>query len=254
MILIADVHGASDKLRRLVSGLDQQLLVLGDLINFTDYRTYDGILADLAGHDFVRRLVGLRMEGRFDEARSLWNSSDHGRDPGTRDRFAELVEAAYLDIGSALDGAGAYVTYGNVDRVDLLTKHLPEGNQFVESGRFEIEGSVVGIVGGGVKSGLNVPGELEDSEMEERLQSLGPVDVLCTHVAPAVPALQRDVIGGMSKGSPAVLDYLEEHQPRHHYFGDVHQPQATQWRIGETLCRNVGYFRATGRGILHQVA
>ena len=254
MILIADVHGASDKLRRLVAGLDQQLLVLGDLINFTDYRTYDGILADLAGHDFVRRLVSLRMEGRFDEARQLWNRSDHGRDPGTRNRLAELVESAYSDIGSALDGADAYVTYGNVDRIDLLTKHLPEGNRFVDSGRFEIEGSVVGIVGGGVKSGLNVPGELDDAEMQKRLEALGPVDVLCTHVAPAVPALQRDVIGGMSKGSPAVLGYLENYQPGHHYFGDIHQPQATQWQIGETRCRNVGYFRATGRGVLHHAS
>ncbi|MBT8216380.1 MAG: metallophosphoesterase, partial [Acidimicrobiia bacterium] len=76
MILVADVHGASDRLRRLVARLDQPLLVLGDLINFTDYRTYEGILADLAGRDFVRRLVELRMAGRFDEARALWNSSN----------------------------------------------------------------------------------------------------------------------------------------------------------------------------------
>lgn len=252
MILIADVHGAADKLRRLVAGLDQQLLVLGDLINFTDYRTYDGILADLAGHDFVRKLVGLRMEGRFDEARELWNSSEHGRDPNLRVRFGELVDDAYSDIGAALDGAEAYVTYGNVDRVDLLTRHLPDGNRFVDHGRFEIEGALVGIVGGGVKSGLNVPGELEDADMRARLEALGPVDVLCTHVAPAVPALQRDVIGGMSKGSPAVLWYLQEFQPGHHYFGDVHQPQATEWKVGETLCRNVGYFRATGRGVHHR--
>jgi hypothetical protein len=27
----------------------------------------------------------------------------------------------------------------------------------------------------------------------------------------------------------------------------VHQPQASTWRIGRTRCRNVGYFRATGR-------
>jgi hypothetical protein len=32
-----------------------------------------------------------------------------------------------------------------------------------------------------------------------------------------------------------------------HLFGDVHQPQASRWRIGRTQCVNVGYFRATGR-------
>ena len=251
MILIADVHGASGKLRRLVDDLDQPLLVLGDLINFTDYRTYDGILADLAGRDFVKRLVELRMAKRFDEARALWRESADGREEELRVRHAELVETAYADVTAALDGAAAYVTYGNVDRIDVLTRHLPAGNRFVEQGRFEIEGSIVGIVGGGVQSGLNVPGELADETMAERLDALGPVDVLCTHVAPAIPALQRDVVGGMSKGSPAVLAYLERHEPAFHFFGDVHQPQATTWRHGVTLCRNVGYFRATGRGVHH---
>ena len=251
MILIADVHGATAKLRRLVEGLDETLLILGDLINFTDYRTYDGILADLAGRDFVERLVALRMAGRFDEARELWRMSSDGREEELRVRHAELVDEAYEDITSALRNAEAYVTYGNVDRIEVLTKHLPAGNRFVECGRFEIEGVVVGIVGGGVRSGLNVPGELDEEIMAERLESLGTVDILCTHVAPAVPALQRDVVGGMSKGSPAVLAYLERHEPPYHYFGDVHQPQATEWRLGPTLCRNVGYFRATGRGVRH---
>ncbi len=254
MILIADVHGASDKLRRLVAELDEPLLVLGDLINFTDYRTYEGILADLAGRDFVQQLVELRMAGEFDEARKLWRQSSRGNEDELRRRHVELVEAAYLDIGSALDGAEAYVTYGNVDRIEVLTRHLPTGNQFVDHGRFEIEGWVVGIMGGGVMSGLEVPGELTESDMEERLEALGAVDILCTHVAPAVPTLQRDVVGGMCKGSAAVLSYLERYQPRHHYFGDVHQPQATRWWVGETLCHNVGYFRATGRGIHHPAA
>ncbi|MBT8202215.1 MAG: metallophosphoesterase [Acidimicrobiia bacterium] len=249
MILVADVHGASSKLRTLVESIDEPLLVLGDLINFTDYRNFDGILAELSGRDFVADLVGLRMEGRFDDARALWQQRAEGREDELRRRHTELVEEAYIDIMGALSGADAYVTYGNVDRVDVLTRHLPAGSRFIEHDRLEIEGYVVGIVGGGVRSGLNVPGELEDQEMGRRLDALGPVDVLCTHVAPAIPALQRDVVGGMSKGSPAVLEYLTAHQPRFHFFGDVHQPQATHWRVGKTRCRNVGYFRATGRGV-----
>jgi Icc-related predicted phosphoesterase len=46
-----------------------------------------------------------------------------------------------------------------------------------------------------------------------------------------------------------LLDFIREHRPRLHLFGDVHQPQASTWRIGPTRCRNVGYFRATGRAI-----
>lgn len=251
MILIADVHGATAKLRKLVADLDETLLVLGDLINFTDYRTYEGILADLAGREFVEELVGLRMEGRFDEARSLWRKSAAGREDDLRTRHTQLVAEAYVDITSALEGADALVTYGNVDRIDVLQTHLPDGSEFVDHGRFDVEGHSVGIVGGGVRSGLNVPGELDDATMAERLAALGTVDILCTHVAPAVPALMKDVVGGMSKGSPAVLAYIEEHQPAFHYFGDVHQPQATRWLIGSTRSRNVGYFRATGRGVHH---
>ena len=87
--------------------------------------------------------------------------------------------------------------------------------------------------------------------MSVKLDRLGPVDILCTHVPPAVPELACDVIGGREKGSAAVLEYLLREQPPNHYFGDIHQPRATTWRVGETISRNVGYFRATGRGIRH---
>jgi len=80
---------------------------------------------------------------------------------------------------------------------------------------------------------------------------MGAVDVLCTHAAPAVPQLSCDTIGGRCKHSEAVLGYLLAHGPRWHYFGDVHQPQALSWRVGATLCRNVGYFRLTERAVRH---
>jgi Icc-related predicted phosphoesterase len=87
--------------------------------------------------------------------------------------------------------------------------------------------------------------------MNDILESLGPVDVLCTHVPPAVDPLRTDVVTGRSeRGSQPILDYILAHQPSLHLFGDVHQPQASTWRIGRTVCRNVGYFRATGRGLV----
>lgn len=254
MILIADVHGAVEELRALVAATDEQLVVLGDLINFIDYRTMEGILAEVAGRDWVRELVRLRTEGRFDEARSSW-AKVRGSDEGNlQDRTAQLIDVAYEEICSALDGAGALVTFGNVDRIEVLQRHLPEGNTFIEFGQLEIEGWTVGMVGGGVPSGLRVPGELSNDEMAARLASLGPVEILCTHVPPAVPQLQRDVVGGTQKGSEAVLQYLYEHRPPFHFFGDIHQPQAIKWIVGDTLCQNLGYFRATGRGLHHPAA
>ena len=36
-----------------------------------------------------------------------------------------------------------------------------------------------------------------------------------------------------------------------HILGDIHQPRATTWRLGSTICINAGYFRATGRPVRH---
>ena len=88
--------------------------------------------------------------------------------------------------------------------------------------------------------------------MSDKLRKLGPVDILCSHLPPAVEALETDVITGRVEGSSeAIRIYLLEHQPAYHYFGDIHQPQASRWRLGRTRCINVGYFRATRRAVRH---
>ena len=95
---------------------------------------------------------------------------------------------------------------------------------------------------------IQAAGEVPDDEMRSMLSSLDDVDVLCTHVPPALPSLRKDVITGREeRGSQPVLDYLIASQPSFHLFGDVHQPQAVTWRVGRTRCHNAGYFRATGR-------
>jgi Icc-related predicted phosphoesterase len=227
------------------------LLILGDLINYIDYRTYEGLVADIAGTEFVAQLVSLRLHREPDLARAHWDRFVAGREEEIRSRFDAAVEIAYQDVGAALTGATAFVTYGNVDRPELLAGHLPPGSRFVDGDVVEIEGWQVGFAGGGVMA-LNTPGEVPDDAMANKLDSLGRVDVLCTHVPPAVPSLASDVIGGRSKASRPVFEYIERFQPAFHYFGDVHQPQALSWRIGRTVCRNVGYFRATGRPVIHR--
>ncbi|MGH9053930.1 MAG: metallophosphoesterase, partial [Acidimicrobiia bacterium] len=59
MLLVADVHGAAEALGK-VAGRGETLLVLGDLVNFIDYRSLDGILADVYGKQFVAEVVALR--------------------------------------------------------------------------------------------------------------------------------------------------------------------------------------------------
>lgn len=247
--LISDVHGAVTALSR-VAAEPGTLLILGDLINFIDYRNNSGIVADVAGQDFVDEIVGLRTAGDFMSAGEVWREHVRGREDEYKRLYAEAIRAAYEEICAPLRGVEAYVTYGNVDNPDVMLQLLPDTAQFIEAGRLELGGQVFGVVGGGIPT-INSPGEIEDDVMAQRLASIGSVDILCTHVAPAVPPLATDVIGGRAKGSIAVREYIEQHQPSRHYFGDIHQPQAVSWTIGKTKCINVGYFRATGRVFVH---
>lgn len=250
MLLVSDVHGAFDALAA-VAARGEALLILGDLLNFVDYRTNEGMLADVAGKKFVAELSRLRDSGDRQASRRLWSEFSSGREAEIRARYDEMISVAYGEVARALDGAEAYVTYGNVDHPDALRNSLPGSATFVDGVVVEIDGYSVGFAGGGVAA-LGVPGEVSEEDMADKLDSLGRVDILCTHVAPAVPPLSKDVVGGRIKESEAVRRYLERHRPRWHYFGDIHQPQATRWRLGPTRCRNVGYFRATNRALRHE--
>lgn len=247
--LISDVHGAVGALRRVVAQ-PGRLLILGDLINFIDYRNNSGIVADVAGKEFVDQIVGLRTTGDFAASSEVWRGHMRGREDEYRRLYTKAIRAAYEEICAPLEGVEAYATYGNVDNPDVMQRILPASVRFVEAEKFELDGELFGMVGGGVPT-INSPGEIEDEVMAQRLAVVGPVEVLCTHVAPAVLPLSTDVIGGRAKGSDALRRYIEEHQPRLHYFGDIHQPQAVSWMIGRTRCINVGYFRATGRAFVH---
>ena len=247
--LFSDVHGGVDELKRL-SRSEGPVLSLGDLINLIDYRTWSGILPDVCGVEFVRLMSELRLAGRHEELAKHWTAMRTGQEDRLAAAFRAAYETAYDQIGEALQGLEGYVTFGNVDRPDLLEACLPDGLTFLRHGKVDIDGYVFGVVGGGTQRN-GAPGELVDTEIHALLDDLGPVDILCTNVPPAVPALATDVIAGGGKGSRAVLDYVIQHQPRHHYFGDVHQPRATTWRIGDTLCRNLGFFLATGRTVTH---
>ncbi len=253
ILIVSDVHAAFDALAR-VAREGEPLLVLGDLINIMDYRTGEGITAEVMGLEFARRSASARAAGDYQGMRALWAST--GLDPDhRRELFDQAVLAQYRQTREALTGARAYVTFGNVDRPEILAAHLPDGVQFVDGSVVEIEGLRFGFVGGGVATPIGAAGEVSDEDMAAKLARIGPVDVLCSHLPPAVDALHRDVITGrLERASRPILEYLLDTRPAFHFFGDVHQPQAATWRVGRTLCRNVGYFRATGRPIRFEPA
>lgn len=249
MLLISDVHGEFEAMRRLAAS-GETLLILGDLVNLMDYRTGEGITADLLGIEFARQTAQARATGDYARMRTLWTEKVGDRWEDFRSDFERAVIAQYEATRSALVGATAYVTFGNVDRPRLLRSHLPDGVRFVDGDVVEIEGLSVGFVGGGVSTPLGAEGEVSDEEMAAKLERIGAVDVLCSHLPPAIEPLHKDVITGrLERASRPILDYVVANRPRAHFFGDVHQPQATRWQIGPTTCRNVGYFRATKRAV-----
>lgn len=251
MLIVSDIHGAFEPLAALARGTET-VLVLGDLLNLMDYRTGEGITADILGRDVARRIARARATGDFGGMRSIWADEAGPDRESFREQFDAHALGQYQEMSRVLSGTAGYATFGNVDRPGQLQEHLPPGWRFVDGDVVELEGWRVGIVGGGISTPLHASGEVSDDEMRRKLEAIGPVDVLCSHLPPAVRPMHLDVVTGRpERASRPILDYILEHRPLYHYYGDVHQPQALTWRLGPTRCRNVGYFRATHRPVRH---
>lgn len=247
MLFVSDIHDAPDALRRVVA-LGEEVVILGDLVNLTDYRTGHGAVAAVMGMDFAARTSAARARGDYPGMRAIWREEATISGDDQRVRIGDELAGQYSRAADALSGGSGLVIHGNVDRPDALRAMLPDGFRYVHGEVLERNGLKFGFVGGGVQTPLGADGEVSDDEMTSILQELGSVDVLCSHVPPAVPPLRTDVITGREeRGSDPIREYLLDKQPLLHVFGDVHQPKASMWRIGRTRCYNAGYFRATGR-------
>jgi Icc-related predicted phosphoesterase len=245
VLLVSDVHGAFDALKELADR-GETLVILGDLINLLDYRTTEGIIADVLGKEFGEAVAGHRAAGDYGAMRQAWSDIVGSRRAEVREAIDQGVASEYEQCKEALLNATGFCTYGNVDNPRLLAESLPPSMRFVDGDVVEIDGLSFGFVGGGIATPLAAAGEVTDDEMETKLAKIGKVDVLCSHLPPSLDPLCTDVITGRrERSSRPILEYLRTHQPLRHFFGDVHQPQALIWRVGKTRCQNVGYFRAT---------
>ena len=244
--VISDVHGASGRLREAAAESDA-LVVLGDLINVIDYRAMDGILVEIFGREPVAEAASHRAAGRFDEARAVIRR-DADPELDVRSRFAELARTQYDRVLEALP-EGSVLTYGNVDLPELLLQLVPGGIRLVDGAAFELGGMRWGLVGGGVRTPLGVPGEVSDEGWEGKLSGLGDVDVIGTHMPPRIPWYCYDTVAAkFEPGSTPLLRFIREREPRYALFGHVHQPLVGRGGIGRTELVNVGHFRASGAG------
>jgi Icc-related predicted phosphoesterase len=243
---VSDVHGRADALAGAGRGADA-LICLGDLLLFLDYADYgQGIFADLFGAEATQVYVELRTAGRFDEARELSARLLAQKTESRAVLFETAISRQYADLFGALPEP-AYLTYGNVDVPAMWPRHAKPGHHILDGSAVDLDGWRFGFVGGGLKSAYRTPNELTEEEFRAKLEAVGEVDVLCTHIPPAVPGLLYDTVARrLEKGSVALLDTIRATRPRYSIFGHVHQPLARRTRIGITECLNVGHFRATG--------
>ncbi len=243
--VVSDVHGRAEALTGIADGADA-LICLGDMLLFLDYADHgQGIFADLFGQQAASRYVELRTAKKFDEAREFSAGLLAGRTESRSVLFEGAMARQYAAMFAALPEP-AYLTYGNVDVPAMWPKYLKPGHQVLDGDTADIGGLRFGFVGGGLTSVYRTPYEMSEDEFRAKLEAVGDVDVLCTHIPPAVPELLYDTVSRrLEIGSVALLDTIKSVQPRYSLFGHVHQPLARRTRIGRTECLNVGHFRAT---------
>jgi Icc-related predicted phosphoesterase len=243
--VVSDVHGAAEDLARAGGGADA-LICLGDLILFLDYADHSrGIFPDLFGAQNAHRVVELRTARRFREAHEfadrLWDGLDRQAaiESAVRKQYAELFAAFPTPT---------YATYGNVDIPALWPEYAAPGTTVLDGGTVELGGYLFGFVGGGLRTVMATPYEIDEETYAAKVAALGKVDVLCSHIPPAVPELCYDTVARrFERGSEALLNAIRTVRPRYALFGHVHQPLVQRMRVGATECVNVGHFNATRR-------
>lgn len=251
--VVADLHGSSDALAKAVPE-GATLLLLGDLLNFLDYTTMTGILADVFSVEAVAEVARLRTEGKILEARDVMRRRSEGRERAIQAELKRRVHEEYRILFADLPDPTFFIL-GNVDHPGLAQRFESEtvAVTYADARSIALEGENFGFVGGALPTPLRVAGEISEEEMRAKIDAIGEVDVVCSHIPPAVDELCYDTLAGRrERGSTDLLRYIEDVQPRRAYFGHVHQPLVSSLRIGRTLCVNVGYFRATRRAFPHQ--
>lgn len=118
------------------------------------------------------------------------------------------------------------------DRYGLTNLHC----QSVMVGSFH-----VAALGYSNRTPFNTPGEYTENEIASRLTpfaELKPLILIC-HCPPKGTPLDR-AGEGMHFGSPAVKQFLDDHQPAYFFCGHIHEAEGVQTTIGSTKAVNVG--------------
>jgi len=245
MLFISDIHHGIDSLKNLPD-TNEPLVILGDLINWIDYRNGDGIAKEVFGDEKINKLIELRKNHNFKERKNLWNELFSDDPEGKKKKIEDLILKQYEEVFEILKNYQVWVIPGNVDSLSILESTKTKNVENVDGLVLDHNNKKIGFAGGGVPTPINARGEISEEDFYIKLNNINNVDIICTHAPPLIDELITDVITNKKEqGWQSLREYIINKQPKFSLFGDVHQPRATEWRIGETTCLNVGYFRAS---------
>lgn len=253
--VVADIHGNFEDLAAAAEGADL-LLILGDLLDYVDYHDPSGgILGAVFGAELVRPFTALRTRGDFAGLhvynQQLWSTV---ADPAGA--ISEIVADRYRRLTELLPD-NSLVMLGNVDVENVWAEVAPPHLQALDGVTRQIGGQTFGFVGGGSgRPGSAIrstgspwkPFVRSADEYLQVVESLGPVDVLCSHIPPKLTMLRYDTVPArMEMYGPGLLEYIDTYQPRFALSGHVHQPIGGRTRHRRTECINVGHFQRSPR-------
>lgn len=250
--IISDVHGEYQALHRQLEPGDVAVM-LGDYLNLIDFRTLDGILAEVFTTEEVVKALALLAGGDKELARRQIRDVAGGTSEKFR-RVRELMCESYHRFFDSIP-CRCFLLFGNTDDPGLMKEIAGDNAQVVEEGVLSVGGQRFGFVSGSPHGPWTVglPGEMDPEEYDRKVESLGPVDVLCTHYPPAVPELTWDLLADRDEaGSKKLVEYLDQHRPAYHYFGHVHNPRVSSLIRGQTRLVNAGFFKDHQTALIHQ--
>jgi Icc-related predicted phosphoesterase len=246
LVFAGDIHGDFDPLWRLV-GPDETLFIAGDLLNFMDFTDITkGILYQAFTPEELTEGLKEYARGNLDRVREgIREISTAGE--ARYERVRPLIEETYDRLSRGLPGR-TFIIFGNDDYPDILKSRLDGKAEIVESGVVTVGGRSVGLVSGMPEGDhtMGLAGEIPAEIFRDRIFSLGPVDIIVTHIPPKVPDLTYDVVANRQEpASDALLDYIHHFRPAYALFGHVHNPRQREMRIGDTTAVNLGFFKKT---------
>ena len=119
MIFISDIHHGLDSLSTLPKDKGP-LVILGDLINWIDYRNGDGIAKDVFGEENVNELMKLRKKHDFSKRKKMWEQLFSEDRELKQQKIQDSIYKQYEDVFKLLKNFEVFLIPGNVDSLEIL--------------------------------------------------------------------------------------------------------------------------------------